>query len=433
MQNRNSAVSPQKRQLSGPERICWKRDAISLNIVLSATLEGSIRSEDLARAWALLQGKHPMLRAHLEEIQDSVFFSFNNEGKIHIREVEAAAENQLEKELISELQTPFEPMSGQLLVRSVLIQSKGRVQLLLTCHHCISDALSVAYLLRDVLYCLSGQENRVPVYEDISVTRDTLPAHIQIPFLVKAGIAAANFFISTLLPPLKTVEKIETKESEVLLWSISREQTAGLVAACKKQGVTVHAAISTLFQEAQQNIQGEKSFYKKIYTPVNIRSRLRPEVGGAFGLFASEAYIPCKYDSKKDFWDNVQIVHDTIKHKTTDAKVLNLLLIADAVKPEVIDRVSVFLMKKISSLHFGYIISNLGRLNFKERYGDLTLKAMNGPVIYIPLVEKTLTLLTVNQQMFFTFTYQPTSILLTEIEQVRDNAMELLDTHIHAV
>lgn len=427
----SSHYNVMKRKLYGVERAMWKRDSVSLNIVLSATLSGSLHSDDLAEAWTLLQQKHPMLQAYLEE-EDQVFLSFHNKEKIQVREVRGGAENCLEKELIRELETPFDPIFGQLLIRSTLVHFGKNVELILTCHHCISDALSVAYLLRDVLYCLSGQEERVPRYEDRAISRGMLPADFKLPYLMRGGIAVANFFLGQLMPPMRTVKKTATKKSDVLVWSISKEQTAGFVDVCKRNGVTVHAAVSTLFQAAQQNVQGLKSIYKKIYTPVNIRSRLRFPVGENFGLFVSEAYIPSRYDPEKSFWDNVQTVHKTIKQKTTDANILGLPLINECLKPEVLDRISVFLMKKMTSCYFGYLISNLGKLNFPEFYGGLQLKAMHGPVIYIPQAEKTLTLLTLNQQMFFTFTYQPAVISKEKIVSIRDNAMELLEKYSHA-
>lgn len=415
-----------RRPLSGPERIVWKRDAISLNIVLSATLKGAIHADELHAAWHILQHKHPLLRAHLQEDQGNVELVFQDSVEIAIREVQASCEESLEEELIRELQTPFDPIFGQVLVRSVLLHSPKSVELILSCHHCICDALSVSYLLRDVLYCLSGQEDRIPEYADIRLTSDMLPHESRLSLPVRCGITLANFLVGRLMPAMKCAEKIVMKESSVLLWNISKEQTQGFLAACKKKGVTVHAGLSALFQAAQKEVMGEKSIYKKIYTPVNIRSRLSPEVGENFGFFASEAYIPADYDKGKNFWDNCRIFHQRIKEKTTDAKILSLIQVADSLHPGVIDRISVFFIKRLCFLSFGYIISNLGALNLEKQYGALQLTAMHGPVIYIPQAEKTLTILTVNGQLFFTLSYQPEVIEHAQIQKIRDYAMELL-------
>jgi NRPS condensation-like uncharacterized protein len=415
-----------QRPLSGPERVVWKRDSICLNIVLSASLTGSIHTDKLQRAWSVLQGKHPLLRAHLVEEQGRVELSFTDSGPIPIREIQVSSEHALEEELIRELQTPFTPIYGQALVRSVLLHSSKSVELILCCHHCICDALSVSYLLRDVLYCLSGQEDRIPEYSDIRLSSAMLPQESKLSLPVKSGIALANFFAGVLMPPMKEAKKIVMKESRVVLWDISKEQTQGFLAACKAEGVTVHAGLSTIFQAAQKEVLGEKSIYKKIYTPVNVRTRLSPMVGDNFGLFASEAYIPGKYDNGKSFWDNCRLFNNRIKLKTGNTKVLGLLRIADSLTPRTIDRISVFLMKRLSSFYFGYIISNLGNLDFDNQYSTLQLTAMHGPVIYIPQVEKSLTILTVNGQLFFTLTYQPEVIDPAQIQAVKEFAMKLL-------
>ncbi len=414
-----------KRKLLGSERVVWKRGAISLNLVVVAHVKGVVTSAELEKSWQVLQEKHPMLKVHLEQDQQTEFFVTEGTGHIPVREVPLTAYSDWQTEAVAELHTPFDNFSTMPFARSVLLTAADRFSLIVTCHHCICDGLSATFLIRDILNCLAGQPELVrPSSEDLLLD-NMIPAAVKLPAWLKKGLAGVNFLAGK-LKKLNHAALIPMPESRILAWNITADQTASLLAASKKNKVTVHTTISTIFQAAQYDVQGDKeAFLRKIYTPVSVRGKLNRNVGENFGLYASEAYIPWGYMPEEPFWENARGFQKILTDSITDQKVFSAILLVNTLRPALIDRLLLFFYKK-QTVKFGYIISNLGNLNFPEKYGSFTLEGINGPVGYVRRAEKTLSVLTVNKKMFFTFTYRPTVISADTIASIKNNAMRLL-------
>jgi NRPS condensation-like uncharacterized protein len=415
------------RKLTGSERSVWKRGAISLNIVIVAHIQGRIFRNELQRAWQILQKLHPLLGVHLEEKGDTEFLTSANTAIIPVREVIATTDTDWQLEALKELQTPFQNFSNAPFVRSVLMHSDKHCRLIISLHHCICDGLSATYLLRDILHCLSDQDDRVQQSADNLLMDNLIPSSVTLPFWQKAALKTVNLLFATRKPPKAgSVVEIPMKKSEILAWHISQEQTTSLLKASKKNKVTVHTAIATLFLAAQKIVQGSaKDYYEKMYTPISVRNLLSKNVDTAFGLYASESYVSYRYDTKKTFWQNGQDYQKELKRTLTDQKAFNSILMANALLPAILDRILLNLYRK-QTIQFGYIISNLGNLSLAEHYGSLTLDGINGPIGYVQRAEKTLSVLTVNGKMHFTFTYQPEVLTSDTLLAIRNTAMSLL-------
>ena len=66
----------------------------------------------------------------------------------------------------------------------------------------------------------------------------------------------------------------------------------------------------------------------------------------------------------------------------------------------------------------GYEISNLGRLDIPCNYGKYRLKAVYGPVIYLPRIEKFMGITTLQKTMTMTCTFNPLCIDKAVIEKI---------------
>jgi NRPS condensation-like uncharacterized protein len=415
------------RKLTGSERSVWKQGAISLNIVIVAHIQGRICLDELQQAWLLLQTLHPLLGVHLEERENAEFLTSEDTTLVPVREVMATTDTDWQLEALKELQTPFHNFSNAPFARSVLVHSDKHCRLIICLHHCICDGLSATYLLRDILYCLSDQHDRVQQSADNLLMDNLIPSSITLPFWQKATLKTVNFlFGSCKRPTSKNVAKIPMKKSALLAWHISQKQTNSLLKASKKNKVTVHTTIATLFLAAQKIVQGEdKGYYEKMYTPISVRNLLRKNVDTTFGLYASESYISYRYDLEKTFWQNGQDYQKELKRTLTDQKAFNSILMANTLLPALLDRILLRLYRK-QTIQFGYILSNLGNLSLAEQYGSLTLDGINGPIGYVQRAEKTLSVLTVNGKMHFTFTYQPEVLTSDTLLAIRNTAMSLL-------
>ncbi len=412
-----------KREMLNSERAVWKRGAISLNIVMVAKITGSIKTNDLKKTWLLLQKKHPIINAHIELQGQKSFFSTIDTVEIPIREVIATTPNSWESEALNELHTPFDTDSKQPLIRLVLVQSSKRVELLVICHHCLCDGLSATYLIRDILNCISGQPELVTPSSNHLLLDKLIPPTVTLNRGQKIGFKVANFLLGGLKPAYPAA-KFEMPVHKFTTWHLNQEDTASFIATCKKNRVTVHAAILAILQAAQYKVQGDsKNYFKKNYTPVSVRDKLTNTVEENFGLYASESYIDCPYNPNLTIWENGQIFHNNIKNSTSDKKIFSPILIANRIKANLFDWLLLYLYKK-QKIQFGYSLSNLGSLNLPTHYGDLSLDGIYASV-YVKRVEKTLALFTINKKIHFTLTYRPTDIAPETISLIKKEIINL--------
>jgi NRPS condensation-like uncharacterized protein len=399
---------------------------VSTNIVVTAKISGSIRAAELRQAWLVLQGKHPLLAVHLEEEGPELCFNSDGCAAIPVREVAGEGEESWQDEALGELDAPFAANTRQPLVRSVLLDLGDAVFLIICGHHAICDGLALSFLVRDLLYCLSGQQELVKASADIVFDSSMAPSTVTVPWWLQALLVPLNFLFGKIIKPLADPAAVSKEKTRALYWEISQEQTAALHKACRKNKVAEHSALTALFQAAQYYIQGDANkIYQQVYTPVSVRNRLNTKVGTDFGMYASDTYIRCRYDPDQDFWQNARQFQLKIKESITDQKMFGKILLAGLVHPNLLDRIMVKAVSNIK-VQSGYIISNLGRLKMPVTYGHLTLEGFRGPLAYIGHVEKPLAVVAINGKYSFTFSYRPTVISSAELTRVRDKAMALL-------
>jgi NRPS condensation-like uncharacterized protein len=415
-----------KRALTGLERALWLRGVFSTNIIVIAKISGSIQAAELRQAWLVLQEKHPLLAVHLEAKGPELFFTSDGCAAIPVREVAGEGEESWQDVGLDEQDTPFLANTGQPLLRSVLLHLDDAVFLIICGHHAICDALALTFLVRDLLYCLSGQQELVKPSADIVFDNSMVPSTVTVPWWLKALLVPANFLFGKIIKPLADPAAVSKERINMLYWEISQEQTAALHKACRRNKVSEHSALTALFQAAQYYIQGDgNKIYQQVYTPVSVRNRLNTKVGTDFGMYASDAYILCRYNPDQDFWQNARQFHLTIKESITDQTMFGKILLAGLVHPHLLDRIMVRALNNIK-VQSGYILSNLGRLKMPVTYGRLTLEGFRGPLGYIIQVEKMLAVVSINGKYSITLGHRPTVISLAELTRIRDKAMALL-------
>ncbi len=415
-----------KRKLTGPERALWLRGAVSANVVMAARVSGSISVNDLQKSWPVLQKKHPLLGVRLQVEEPDVYFISEGTAAIPVREVVAETKECWQNEILTEMETPFDHSSNLPLVKSVLVFQDELIYLIVCGHHTVCDGLGLSFILRDMLYCLSGQEEKIKASQGIVFDNSMIPEEVVLPLWMRLALGVVNVIFGNIMKPFSNPEPIDRPNTTLLFWEISKEQTAFLRKACKKNKVAEHSAITTLFQAAQYEVQGGKNkIYKQVYTPVSVRNKLKEKAINDFGMYASDTFIPCSYDPRKSFWANSRDTQKSIKENITDKKIFSHILLANTVHPNFLDRVVVSRFRK-TTLDSGFILSNLGRLPLRTTYGDLTLKGFNGPFGYIPHSEKSIAMVSFKGTISIVFGYRTSVISSIEMTRFRDKAMELL-------
>lgn len=415
-----------KRKLTGPERALWLRGVISANIVMAAKVSGSITIENIRKCWPVLVGRHPLVGVRLWLEEPYIYFVSEGTADIPVREVTADTEDCWQQEILREMETPFDHASDLPLVKSVLVHQGEFTYLIICGHHTVCDGLALSFLLRDMLYCLSGQEEKIQASQGIVFDNSSIPESITLPVWLRVAVDVANFVCGKLMPPLSNPEKVTMPSTTLLFWDMEKEQFSALRKACKKNRVAEHSAITTLFQAAQYDVQGDaNTIYRQVYTPVSVRNKLKKKVINDFAMYASDATVSCPYDPQKDFWENCRDVQVRIKESITDQKVLRQILLANRVHPNLLDRIMVPRVHS-TTLKSGFILSNLGRLPLPKIYGDLTLDGFRGPFGYIPHTEKSIAMVSFKGQTSIVMGYRTSVISTDEMIRFKEKAVELL-------
>jgi hypothetical protein len=174
--------------------------------------------------------------------------------------------------------------------------------------------------------------------------------------------------------------------------------------------------------------------------PVDIRKRLSPPAGEAFGLYVSTVKTDLSYALETSFWPNVRRIHEEIKRRLTNGNVFLMRHKANLLHPSLIDAVYFskygLLHSKIASLilrltgihrmNAGWEISNLGRCDLPVDYGSLKLESIIVPVFLSDYQEKCLRIVTVGGKMFFSLTFWEDILDTITAEKIRDTSMRYL-------
>ena len=172
----------------------------------------------------------------------------------------------------------------------------------------------------------------------------------------------------------------------------------------------------------------------------NIRNRLNPPVGEAFGLYFSSFKIKLIYAQDKNFWTNAQTFHQRLKHQLTDENIFAVQQQLDSLHPSLVDSIyfskygvlddkfaSFFLkIEGDDRVNVSLDIANLGKLDFPLVYGSLQLEAIYGPSQHSDFQKKYLGVCTLGGKMYFTFTFDESIIDKETMEEIKDSAMEYL-------
>ena len=439
---KNNAGNTFRRKLMF-ERLMFRRP--NVNVVMVARIKGHIAEKKLKLAIEQLRDKHSLLAVRIEiDDEQNAWFKKEEVPEIPIEVIPRMSDDDWLQKIPEELEYLFEFDRGPL-IRFVLLQSQEISDLIVNGHHTICDALGLTYLIKDLMDLLENPNS------DIKILLN--PPNFEEAIL---NPPKAGFFFRLLMKLIKKrwdKKKISFNEGDyrklhreywknknsVLLWSLTESQTSAIISRCREEGVTVYSAICTAFQAAQHDVQGNtKSYFQTLVMPVNLRKMLSVHVGEALALYATSTHPCLKYSSKKSFWEMARIFQKKIKGtiKRKDLLFKSALKI-HAIPPSLID--SFFFQKyailndKLASLVlkasgldkiiFGYIISNLGRVDIPSEYGSLKLDTIYGPFIYSDPAEKYLSIVTLAGKMNFCFTFKESVTSRPIIENLRDTAM----------
>lgn len=354
-----------RRELNEIEYLNWCV-AQPYNMVVAVEIRGQIEPERLRLALDKAQVRHPLLAVNTELGPNGVpWFSSDGVGKVPLSVVTAATHDAAlafaEKELTASFERDRAGAPRLPLLRVALFlpaTTSETATLVLTVQHVVADGLSMVFLVRDLLRWLDDPEAALPVLDAPARAEDVLPRAARrrvstSPTRFQIVLALAKLY-ARLRRALRSGEPPRAPEKHVLrhrTWVLTAEQTSALRARCRREGVSMHAAICTAFL----------SSFPAIHTPVSLRSFLARPVGESVGLYVGAAEVKLAFHDSLGFWTNARRFRRKLLRQLHDPFGV-FRLFSKAVPVELVQRLGPLIVE-LTSGGRPFAVTNLGDLD----------------------------------------------------------------------
>ncbi|NMC05652.1 MAG: hypothetical protein GYA24_10595 [Candidatus Lokiarchaeota archaeon] len=294
-----------KRVLNELEFLTWSMGEPA-NAGLACRFFAELSIEQLSSALALMQERHPLLGTTLvldergmpwltsDGVQPIEPVIVDREGDDHVLKV-------LEAEMALPFQAPPRPLTRVIWLRPMDARREPS-DMIICGPHFLGDAVSHVIFFRDLFHLVDETPGQVTPLDEPTRQSTILPFAVRsmmpkTPVKFKRWFAFLKLFHAISSMRAKKRDPIENFAFKTSRMQFSAALTSELVSRCKREGVTVQAAVCTAFSRR----------FNTIYTPVNLRDRLAVPVGDAIGLFATGSNVWMRYNGRKSFWDNARV------------------------------------------------------------------------------------------------------------------------------
>ena len=422
---------------------------LPLHVAMAARIRGHIDSEQMRSAVEELRSRHTLLAVRIKvDEDDKAWYTTKDVPALPFKVIERKTDSQWLDVALEEYKSSF-PVEIGPLVRFALLYSNEVSELIICGHHAICDAISLTYLIRDILKRLASPSD---VIEQLplppAVDFETVPNPPQKSFIANTIISLINRawrrknlrFDFNLMKQMHKRYWQENSDVRHFAWQLSESETTKLVKYCREKGVTFNSLLWAAFLVAQDRVQGSDDLFRnRAGLAISTRDKLTVPVGESFGFYASSHRVLLKNYQGKSFRDAVTTIHQQLKRSIDSADPFKMLS-ATRLCPTLIDSlyfskygfssngISDKLLKKMmwDKVNYGCVITNVGRVDIPTDYGDLQLDAVYGPLVYSDVNEKTAGVITVGKRTTFWMSYNESLIDSETATQFRNAVQGLL-------
>lgn len=411
------------RPLGAGEQIFWLHDqAHPVHFVLTAQIRGSFSVEQLTQALTLVQQRHPLLRVRIALDQAEQPWFVEDSACIPLRVMHRQFEQHWQQEVEQEIATSF-IWSQAPLIRVVLVHASNDAELselIVTCHHSIADGISGTYLMRDILQAITtpatfGESLPIPpALEDLVLGK--APKTIALPKPIPK-------LLSDSFPVVQRAK--QNNHSFVSSDSLSLETTLSFISRCRQEQTSVHAAICAAFLLAvrQQNYS-EQPQNIICGSPISLRPYVTSVNQEDVSFCITGGRTSHRLSPNNNLWD----VARSVKHQ------LNQSIVPDKLFEQIFQNQewltthpspdAVFHAFE-DQLGYDIAVSNLKRLTIPQKFGELELQAVYGPVVTLGIKNDCLVgVATLGERLFFT-------LVCSELVMSRSQSKTLLEEATH--
>lgn len=400
------------------------------NIAVMLKIKGSVELKLFESTLSKLQKRHPLLNVRIiSDEKDRPWFTSEGVGTIPVTEIKRTDDSQALHEFHRQLSTPFDFENEKLpLIRITIISSPEITEIIICALHTISDGFSMVYLFRDMIkYMVNPEEEIIPLdfpKKDVDLftpkVRKMMPKTPFFAYTIYTLLRIYNFLRYVFVGKGKPA-KVNIKEDDMGIYSckLTKNQTTELMKRCKKEKVTVHSSISTVFSQE----------YPIIGCPVNIRERLNHHIGESFGFYSALAVYKKKYRKTLSFWQNARRLQKKLTRSLTDKKLFFLQrLLSKTISLKFLRKIGTYYIEIVTKKQ-PFSIDNLGLLD--KLIQDIGLEKFPTIEIFYGGITSFLDTFivlfyTLRNEMHFYFHYTNTKYSHEEIESYAEIVMKRL-------
>jgi hypothetical protein len=342
------------------------------HFALAAKVQGATTFGQWRNAFDLVQRRHPLLSVCIETNGNSrPYFCRNIAAPIPLRVIQdndATLRWKLEMEV--ELSVPFDPEDAPL-VRAVLLHEPDQAVIILVAHHSVADGRSIAFVIRDLLRALSGEDvDALPL----------LPSHEEILGLTR--INAIQPLQQSIAPtPARPSTYIREEQSRPRIKGLhlSSALTSTLRERARREKTTVHGALSAaLALAARQNNPHLKDASIRICSPIDTRKLLG--LGEDCAALIDAAIVTIEPRRFNNFWD---IARESISDLADARTLQGVTASRNALHQATKNGIDVPTAAAICAQAFAHeiMLTNIGKLPYGREFGQLRLETMWGPAV----------------------------------------------------
>jgi NRPS condensation-like uncharacterized protein len=407
------------------------------NHAMVVRIRGSFSIEELHTALDGIRFRHPVL-IPAAKTEDPLASHFQ------VQEVTGCAESGWKEIVKEELLKPFPPEPGPF-ARFNLLRLEGRSDLVGVFHHGICDGMSGVYVMRDILRLLGEPDLELPAIPKPPDTRTLIPPSVRESRRVQRRVNGflksirLSLFLrraSTRVFPTHDRNRLDGNTSAevqptsqrmcILTETLTADQTTELVAHCKAERTSIHAAICVAWLMAfAAQLEGWKSWTRSASSPISLRERLSiPETSG---LFMATAVTKINCTPRRDFWQVAREFKRKMNLASTDENLFLFPVMIGAVfsqlPKEDLKEVLPTLFNR--PVRYDFSITNLGRLDLPVKIGSLEVEAFYN-LVNTSEHERTICVNTFNDRLTFSCLFRESKMDPRRAEKLMELVKEQL-------
>lgn len=381
------------RALTSPEIALWLIDrGAPQNFVMVTHIEGKLPSAIVREALLNIQQRHPPLRCKFKENSLPSFVSQNvpeipfqvlvrtqNTDWIHMSE--------------SEMRKPFPWFQGPL-VRVIMLEAENGCDLLITLCHVVADATSGVIIVKNILriaeQLMQGNHSNLPepALPPRPFSLDLLKKDLT--FSPKKEIHLKDLGNKPVKLQCESSAPLENRITKVIHTSLSPYEADALLSKCRKTKVSAHAVLSGALLQSiarqirlQQGSSDVEALNIGVTTPRNIRQLFSVSIDEEVGDWISDAFHYQLISEHSSLTEAAVAVKNALQYEIDRGNDIQALYgIGDLLKKASTPRE---ILRAVDEDLPPVVITNLGRLDIGEQFGELKVQNLHFVVSINPV------------------------------------------------